>query len=1642
MVFSEEKEELDLPSLSSEQIASYLLDENYLIGGMISPISGHLVLRCTDLIAKGALNIDLTRQYLSPLMFDRFDYDDLKNIIAKKDYIKKNYNGWNFLPYQFIKVSKKGNSFFVTIVDDHGATFVFELLNGKTQLYSKPYGISNISSDIPSGQNDIRNLRIEMKDKNCCVVLFFPNGVERYYRYLSYNSYNVFYSLEKEIFNGKQLNYQYNNKKDISLIEATDLSRSHLYSNIKIEYSPTQITFITNSNQRSICDYEIRHYDFMIEDKKYSEHRQGKYPPILTKVCSPFYQNEIGHHNENFLLTDMDSKDYLFRCTYGLFGTTPSQYRVNQLLLPVNKDNSYLPVYTIKYDLPIVGTKEGSCSITKADGTLTIYNFSKNLQIDSIKYFDENKQLKKQKIYSWLDNGWLKSLELKDAQEHLFYKRTYEYDPFGNPIIERFVGNLSGKGTDDYWIKREYSQNGQNLLLKETQENGPTIVYTYLSNTHLLKSKLTKDYNKILMREFYEYDTSCNLISKIIDDGSSEAQNNLDNVKERRITNYILRQEYPYIHMVEWEEKKYLQDGKEILLSRKHFIYDAHGNPSKEEIYDSNGNYVYTIYREYNDKNELISETNPLGQKNTYSYDQKGRVSQLTSSSMNNRTNYDARGRLTMLSEKGNDGISHTTSWEYDLSDNIVKKRDYLGRDIFYEYDYITNKPIKTEFPPLTLDNQKVKVITKSTYDPLGYEKASFDANGNKTLYEYNAYGSLSKTTYVDGSFETFSYLKDGKLASHVDTEGLRTEYSYDLLGRVILKLFIFKGKEIAKESFKYDTFHLIEEVNKEGFVTKYTYDGYGRLKTKDFEGHTEEYFYDTLGRLFEIVKHNGANTLIIQYERDLLDRIIKERRSDLSKDILFEEAYTYDENGNRSSIIKNINEKTAIEKFSYDSFNREICHTDALNNLFETFYEEKGCLKKISIDPKKISTIELFDSQGNLSKKQILNSHEEIISSNEFSYDPNNNLLYAYNHIYEGTNYKKTICSKYEYDARNRKISFIQAYKTPLQRVTYYDYTPSGKLKSKILPDGTSLFYGYDSLGYLQDLYSSNEKVAQHFTYDKEGHLIQADDYIQQSSIKRTLDQFANILREDFSNQMFIEKKFDQFNRLLEIKIPNNGSISYTYDPLYLRAVERVTPSGCTYKHSYDEYDTSGYLFSETMVDKKIFHERDLLGRETSLKSSFFEEYCTYDDSNITKIKMDGKELSYRYDELDQLILEEGLNENVQYGYDSNYNRLKKENDSIEVNELDEIVQSKDLFCQYDKNGNLISKESMNKKVQYIYDPLGRLLEVVDDKRVVFTYDALGRRLSKTVFDNLEQKTEYYLYDRNEEIGSFDQDYIFKQLKILGNEDAIALEFDKRLFFPIVDLHHNIRGMVDSHQTKSESYSFTLFGEEKKGLYLNPWRYQQKRIDDETGLIYFGKRYYDPELGRWLSLDPIRHVNIFNLYQYVYNNPLRYIDKDGQFVFLLPLFFFGAELMIPTFSMVVTSIFYGAVTGAIAYGGYKAMEAINHRGESAEAHRMRQSYDNYYKEAKQNELLKKKKKDEEDDKQKKEFKKPKPKISDKEGAKDVPDWAKGNRPYKDESGKDFAQRLIEEKYDKTDYNTGPGSEFSRIKKWGDRSFE
>ena len=106
-------------------------------------------------------------------------------------------------------------------------------------------------------------------------------------------------------------------------------------------------------------------------------------------------------------------------------------------------------------------------------------------------------------------------------------------------------------------------------------------------------------------------------------------------------------------------------------------------------------------------------------------------------------------------------------------------------------------------------------------------------------------------------------------------------------------------------------------------------------------------------------------------------------------------------------------------------------------------------------------------------------------------------------------------------------------------------------------------------------------------------------------------------------------------------------------------------------------------------------------------------------------------------------------------------------------------------------------------------------------------------------------------------------------------------------------DGNGNVGQVIEaSSGTIAASYQYDPFGNliKSEGAYAddNPFRFSTKFQDDETGLIYYGFRYYSPSLGRWISRDPIEEDDGFLLYGFVTNRPLNYFDPNG--LFMLPV--------------------------------------------------------------------------------------------------------------------------------------------------------
>lgn len=104
--------------------------------------------------------------------------------------------------------------------------------------------------------------------------------------------------------------------------------------------------------------------------------------------------------------------------------------------------------------------------------------------------------------------------------------------------------------------------------------------------------------------------------------------------------------------------------------------------------------------------------------------------------------------------------------------------------------------------------------------------------------------------------------------------------------------------------------------------------------------------------------------------------------------------------------------------------------------------------------------------------------------------------------------------------------------------------------------------------------------------------------------------------------------------------------------------------------------------------------------------------------------------------------------------------------------------------------------------------------------------------------------------------------------------------------YWALSDLNGNVTGLVSASSTRVAVYEYDAFGrllrENEPEPGLNPVRFSSKYQDVETGLVYYGFRYYSPEMGRWINRDPIEEQGGINLYGMVGNDPVNRVDVVG----------------------------------------------------------------------------------------------------------------------------------------------------------------
>jgi len=267
----------------------------------------------------------------------------------------------------------------------------------------------------------------------------------------------------------------------------------------------------------------------------------------------------------------------------------------------------------------------------------------------------------------------------------------------------------------------------------------------------------------------------------------------------------------------------------------------------------------------------------------------------------------------------------------------------------------------------------------------------------------------------------------------------------------------------------------------------------------------------------------------------------------------------------------------------------------------------------------------------------------------------------------------------------------------------------------------------------------------------------------------------------------------------------------------------------------------------------------------------------------------------SYTYDTLNRLIEAVSplpTNPLESYNYDEVGNRVNSnQNGASAFNQANQLLEDASFTYQYDNNGNLTRKTNKVTLAftNYEYDAENKLARVVSNGTVAdYRYDGLGRRVEKQVTQGPTTNVTRYIYDNEDILLELDgsNNLTARYTHGPGIDEPLIMEKGGASFFYHADGLGSVTELTNSSGTVVQSYTYSSFGKIESQVdpnFVQPYTFTSREFDPETGLYFYRARYYDSSSGRFLQQDPIGFAGgSTNLYKYVGNNPVNWVDPTG----------------------------------------------------------------------------------------------------------------------------------------------------------------
>lgn len=877
----------------------------------------------------------------------------------------------------------------------------------------------------------------------------------------------------------------------------------------------------------------------------------------------------------------------------------------------------------------------------------------------------------------------------------------------------------------------------------------------------------------------------------------------------------------------------------------------------------------------------------------------------------------DGGNKLALLrSDKTNDN----TLW-FSYAHGLLRElQNSSGHLLVFAYDQHQRiKQIR-----LRLSNEQETVLVSYTYDSHGQLTHAYDAEGRPFIYEYTK-GLLTRytnrmggsyyleydqqrrcvTLWRDGytKFRRYQYddkrhatlitnslgesalIRYNELDLPVETvlfDGSLIQRAYDTSNKPL----VISGPLPPQPLRKYDEFqNLIEEIGPEGETSKWQYDARGRLiEEVEANGNVFKYEYDDSNHLVRQINPLGGITTY-EYDgrglqvakRTVLGNEVRAQRSaarEFRLDDSLGHLHTsqHDEFGNTTEIT---NAAGHARSFRYDQFGQVTAIIPSAGRRAERQYDANGYLiyktdfagnpTRYERDPfglylKMTNALGQTVTYNYDSERRVISARTSTGIERKFSYDSRWRL------VREST--QDGYVEEFAYDAQGNRTSVVRAGGL----ATHYSYTPSG-LISEIRSGASRASYDYDELGNCRATQTEQHSVER--VYGPEDVLLREtqDEFL----IEYEYDAAGSVTLRRDSTGRTARYSYDVRGQLVEMDDTLCGQHRFAYDE-YGRKDRHFLPNGISRQYVYDEADCVAKVITIGAAGNILKERRyaytptyELARAETAGEESVLFDY----------------DAGYR---LRRMVSAGGDSERFDYDLDGNI--INSSAHGAHSYEGRQLRAAGPYSYRYDPVGRVAARAVGEQTAYYSYGLGGLIIAAAlpDGKTYHYEYDGFGRRAVKRgpdvtiryFWDTDALLMETHLTPQGEMTISYAYfPNSFRPLSHMANGQLFHYDFDQRGL---------VREVYDADGRAAARYRYRAFGQREVLSLASPeadapFRLLGQTADAETGLHYNRFRYYDPEVGRFLSRDLyVREVE-HNPYGY-WPNPIGWADPYGLMPF------------------------------------------------------------------------------------------------------------------------------------------------------------